>query len=112
MVTLLFFTVDRDWSRVKPTDPHPYTYSPDEVSVQLLEGLRHSERPGCKNAGKHQFMSRKNFISGDDLQSEHVCNVPPATLELLGAHCPLLARKFPRESAADLVEATVKLYGH
>ena len=110
---LCFFCADRDWSRVKSTDAHPYAYQPSEIDTNLLLALRHPEREGC-HEDLDNLLVDKYFVSVEDLSS-----IDPLTLceplkinkkELLGPLCPLLARKFLENAVDAVLEAAMPLH--
>lgn len=117
---------DRDWSRVAPTSAHPYEYKANDISEELFESLRHPERKGCEQAMEIQSGLSGHFTTADRLVAKasqgrawrpseggrvDTCqlvrdvtfNRIPSYLPL-NSRCPLLARKFSRETA-DLVDA-------
>ena len=103
---------DRDWSRVKSTDAHPYAYQPSEIDTNLLLTLRHLEREGCH--ALDNLLVDKYFVTAEDLPG-----VDPSTLcksseidekELLGPLCPLLARKFLENTVEAVLKAAMPVH--
>ena len=117
---------DKDWSRVKSTDAHPWEYKVKEISEVLFEKLRHPELVGCERSMLIQSGLSGHFTTAERLIAKasrtdaakanrgepvDVCklardatyNRMPSYVPL-GSRCPLLARKFSHETA-DVVEA-------
>ena len=110
----------RDWSRVKETDPHPWEYTAEETTAELVRSLRHEERPGCGHAetlgpwSLHQFLdtsqlSRENKaeelkLSGFLGQCTRA-SVAGGRWRPLGPKCPLFARKFKNNTVKSVLAA-------
>ncbi len=117
---------DRDWSRVPSTSAHPWEYKANDISEVLFKKLRHPELKGCERAmviqsglsghfttadqliakasrGRTSTLSRGGLIDTCKLARDASFNLIPPYLPL-DSRCPLMARKFSKETA-DLVEA-------
>lgn len=104
---------DRDWSRVKSTDAHPYQYRRKDITKELFHNLRHPEMVGCERSDFIQETVSQEFVNLSILREEgrdvkqSMCDWPQlntvSSFSPLGSHCPLLARKFANETA-DMIE--------
>lgn len=105
---------DRDWSRVRSTDAHPYQYKRKDITKDLFNNLRHPEISGCERSDfiqetvLEEFLSLSVLISdAENKITQSVCSSTPSKsatfFSPLGSSCPLLARKFSNETA-DLIE--------
>ena len=107
---------DRDWSRVRKTDPHPYQYKRKDITQDLFNTLRHPEIHGCERSDFIQETVSKQFLSlPSDLahvepemsDKKSVCDWTQSngivSFSPLASYCPLLARKFSNETA-DMIE--------
>mmetsp|Transcript_11126 Transcript_11126/g.22233 ORF Transcript_11126/g.22233 Transcript_11126/m.22233 type:complete len:508 (-) Transcript_11126:140-1663(-) len=107
---------DRDWSRVKVTDPHPYEYKPADISTDLFMKLRHAEIESCERSSMiqmtvgEQFRNISKVVGSKKSKTVALCGSlnqnPTPSYVPLGSVCPLLARKFSN-STHDLVESVL-----
>lgn len=104
---------DRDWSRVKSTDAHPYAYQPSEIDMDLLLELRHPEREGCRVV-LDNLQADKYFVTAkdvSDINSSTLCEASKMNKkDLLGPLCPLLARKFLENTVDVVLKAAMPLH--
>ena len=120
---------DKDWSRVKATDAHPWEYQAKEVNEALFTRLRHPEVDGCERSMLIQSGLSGLFTTSETLMSKasrsdaakasqgepvDICKLVRETtynrvpsFVPLGPRCPLLARKF----AADTTDAVEVITG-
>lgn len=110
----------RDWSRVKETDPHPWEYTAQETTAELVRSLRHEERPGCGHAETLGSWSLHQFLDASQLARESKAeelrlsgflgqctraSVAGGRWRPLGPKCPLFARKFKRNTVQSVLAA-------
>jgi hypothetical protein len=115
--------IDRDWSRVKPTDPHPYTYRSKDINKELFARLRHPEMPGCDRANLIQSTTKELFTTTQVVSKvwvkskEHgLCSFmrkirTPSFVPLASA-CPLLARKFSSDASSNVLKLSSYIFGY
>ncbi len=116
---------DRDWSRVEPGTPHPYEYLAAEVTRPLLRRLRRAGRRGCAEAGAFSAAAGAAYadargggkgggaavdgaLFARGAAAAAACaalRAAPPPPPLLGARCPLLARKFLNATASAALAA-------
>lgn len=106
---------DRDWSRVKATDPHPYEYKPKDITTDLFIKLRHAGgKQSCERSSliqmtvAEQFRNISRVVGSKKGKTVALCyslnQNPTPSYVPLSSVCPLLARKFSN-STHDLVES-------
>lgn len=115
--------IDRDWSRVKSTDPHPYKYKAKDINEELFARLRHPEQPGCDRANLIQRTTSELFISAQLVSKvwikskEHgLCSfirkIRTPSFVPLGSACPLLARKFSSEASSNVFKLARYIFSY
>lgn len=124
---------DKDWSRVKSTDAHPWEYQAKEINEALFTRLRHPEVEGCERSMliqsgiSAQFTTSESLISvasrGEaakatqgkpldicTLAREVTYNRVPSFVPL-GPRCPLLARKFAHDTSIAIESIAGWIFG-
>ena len=70
------------------SSPHPYEYSPSEVTDELIERLRRPRLPGCSHAAEAAATARGAFVPASALASATAAAAEPErAAEALGGVC-------------------------
>ncbi|KAK9907312.1 hypothetical protein WJX75_001278 [Coccomyxa subellipsoidea] len=81
-------------------EAHPKAFTPEDINADALREMRQPQT-GC-NAAPAIVTASAQFVPIEEVRSK-TCGLKPIDFSYsLGYHCPMMARKFPKETAATI----------